>query len=40
MTRTVPIALALLALMTFVSALPGHAQSADDPYSIMRPEFS
>lgn len=28
----------LLALTAFVSVLPGRAQSADDRYSIMRPE--
>jgi hypothetical protein len=38
MPRAYRIALALLALMAVVSAAPARAQSADDPYSIIRPE--
>ena len=30
--------LSLLAVATFLSALPSRAQTVDDPYSIMRPE--
>ncbi len=38
MPRSRPIALALFVLTVLGSTLPAHAQSADDPYTIMRPE--
>lgn len=38
MPRTVPIVLALLAPVWLVPALPAHAQSLDDLFSIIRPE--
>jgi hypothetical protein len=38
MPRALPLTLACLALMTVVAPPPARAQSAGDPYSIIRPE--